>query len=231
MDINIQILIGGRGTGVFLGEQRKDMNECSTSWEDKCCCFPANREEQQGRGYSGAPEDSPAEGKVILKLRHKSADELQRQLKQLPHRRRMPGPHKASVLMCPCKALCLFRARTGVKMKHVKKEHAWCLLSAICHLRSYQQGWEQSQRIINMFEGNHESEPLGQEFLSLSKPFLRHYVFSNACMQRTLEPDPQPSTELLFWLKDHILSNDTIKLMFSRNNWVSGHGAAKLVVM
>lgn len=29
-------------------------------------------------------------------------------------------------------------------------------------------------------------------------------------------------------LKDRIISNDTIKLMFSGNNWVSGHRAAKL---
>lgn len=32
-------------------------------------------------------------------------------------------------------------------------------------------------------------------------------------------------------LKDRILSNDTIKSTFSGNNWVSGLGASKLVVM
>lgn len=65
-------------------------------------------EEQQRRGYSGTPKDTPAEGKAILKLRHKSADESQSQLKQLPHRHSMSDPHdphKISVLMCPCTLL------------------------------------------------------------------------------------------------------------------------------
>lgn len=154
------------------------MNDFSTSWEDKCCCCPANREEQQRRGYSGTPEDSPAEGKAILRLRHKSTDELQGQLKQLPHRRSMPALHKASLLMCPCmlrgkawqmceaqnkrrkssihalkrqrlqtwrfsfSVLCfcrVFFSENESENEVFKKKHAWCLLSATCHLRSYQQ--------------------------------------------------------------------------------------------
>lgn len=48
----------------------------------------------------GTPEDSPAEGKAIVKQRHKSADESQRQLKPL-HSRSMSGPHKTLLPMSP----------------------------------------------------------------------------------------------------------------------------------
>lgn len=144
MDINIQILIGGRGTGVFLGEQRKDMNEWPTSWKDKCCCFPANREEQQRRGYSGTPEDCPPEGKTIFKLRHKSADELKRQLKQLPHRRSMSGPHKAPITdvpvhapVCGDKAGRTHEAQNKRGKSSIHKEtrqslHTWKFSSGFC---------------------------------------------------------------------------------------------------
>lgn len=45
---------------------------------------------QHCRGCAGTPEDLAAEGKTILTLRHKSADELERQLRQPSHRRSMP---------------------------------------------------------------------------------------------------------------------------------------------
>lgn len=45
-----------------------------------------------------------------------------------------------------------------------------------------------------MFEANHESEQLGQDFQSLSKPFLRHYVFSNVCIGQLEILKPQPSS-------------------------------------
>lgn len=46
------------------------------------------------------PQRTPAEGKAILKQRHKSADESQRQLKPL-HSHSMSGPHKTLLLMSP----------------------------------------------------------------------------------------------------------------------------------
>lgn len=78
-----------------------------------------------------------------------------------------------------------------------------------------------------MFEANPEREQLGQEFLRLSKPFLRHYVFSDARIAHILNPQPSSCCDS----KIALFQNDTIKLMFSRNNWVSGDGAAKLAVM
>lgn len=41
---------------------------------------------------------------------------------------------------------------------------------------------KQSQKALNVSEANHESELFIQKCWSLSKPFPRHYVFSNACM-------------------------------------------------
>lgn len=163
----------------------------------------------QRRGYGsggGVPKGSPAEGKAIFKLRHKVQMSYRDNWNSPPHRRSMPGPHKASALLCPRtlqdKAgrtreaqnkrrkssihkvkrqrlhapkistvscfLCVFLGRLGANMRHLgkKKKHAWCVLSAVCHLRTYQQSESQGM-IINMFEGNHESQPLGQEFLSV----------------------------------------------------------------
>lgn len=145
----------------------KDACDCAASCEDKRRCFPANRE--QGGGYIAEPPPPPggrlaAEGKAILTLRHKSADELQ--LEQLPHRSSMPGPRQTSALMCPCTlsgaqnkcrkssflevkrrrraflclALACFPAGMGVKKRYAQEKQPRCLLSAICHLTSYQEG-------------------------------------------------------------------------------------------
>lgn len=87
---------------------------------------------------------------------------------------------------------------SGVKMRYVARKNAPRLLSAVCHLSSYQQSEKQPFGLINMFKADHESEPLGPEFLSLSKPFPRRCAFLDACIRRTLEGRPQPSTKLLF---------------------------------
>lgn len=85
---------------------------------------------------------------------------------------------------------------SGVKTRYALIKNAARSPSAVYHLSSYQQS--EKQPLINMFEANHESEPLGPEFLSLSKPFPRRCAFLDACIRRTLEGRPQPSTELLF---------------------------------
>lgn len=166
MDINIQILIGGRGAGVFLRRATERHQWAVLFLRGQSCCFPANREEQQRRGYSKTPEDPAAEGKPILKLRHESADEPRRQLKHT-HRRSTSGLHKASALMCPCTLpdKAGVRPKTNPEKSSIQEKrrslhawkslgfvfpvivgvnppgmyrHTWCLLSVICHLKSYQ---------------------------------------------------------------------------------------------
>lgn len=71
---------------------------------------------------------------------------------------------------------------------------------------------KQPRRIINMFEANHESEGLSQEFLSLSEFVLRRCVFS---MRRAL-----------------VVADDCAisKKKFQGIIGGSEHGAAKLVL-
>lgn len=122
----------------------------------------ANGEVQHCRGCAGAPEDLAAEGKTILTLRHKSADELERQLSRSPHTdaacRNMPmhaskiwademlGPkqtqQKSSIHQVGTATLAFMSFSVwllGMNMKNVAKKKTACLLSAMCHLSSYQQ--------------------------------------------------------------------------------------------
>lgn len=224
MDINIQILMEGRSTSVFLGEQRKDMNTWFTSWQNKRCSFPANGEAQQHRGYRGTPQDSAAEGKTILKQRRKTAPTLQQQ---------------AWPSLSTSADMSIYVPVCGEDAALWDLWEGFCVLSEsgtlvgndspdICCHASPEPVPAESKQSHRMSENG----LCGRGILtaSLSKPFQRHYVFSNACIA-LLASDLQPSTELLLYLNDRIISNDTIKLMFQRNNWVSGHGAAKLTIM
>lgn len=56
-------------------------------------------------------------------------------------------------------------------------------------------------------------------------------TFLDACIRRALEGGPRLlNRALVLNSKIAFFRQDTINLMSSRNNWVSGRGAAKLVV-
>lgn len=100
----------------------------------------SSKQRTRQRIYSGAPRGRlAAEGKAILKLRHKSADELQRQLEQLPHRSSMPGPRQTSALMCPCTLSgAQYKCRKSSFLEEKRRRRAFCALPS----RASQPEWE-----------------------------------------------------------------------------------------
>lgn len=70
--------MAGRGDGVFVEEtEGKGIPERANGAGSGLM--------QHCRGSAGTPEDLAAEGKAILTLRHNSADEVERQLRQPSH--------------------------------------------------------------------------------------------------------------------------------------------------
>lgn len=196
-----------------------------------------------------------AEGKTILTPGHKSADELERQLRQPSHRRSMPQyahacskdmggqdvrpkANRRKIIHSPgekdhdCFHL-VFRVVAGIKMKNVAKQNAPRLLSAICHLSKLPTEREMPPLcLINMFEENHESTKQLARNSSVCQSHCRDFgTFLDACIRRALEGGPPLlNRALVLNSKIAFFRQDTINLMSSRNNWVSGRGAAKLVV-
>lgn len=72
--------------------------------------------------------------------------------KNRPFQRRKDLGRSAVAFLCCC---------PGVKMRYVAMKNAARLPSAACHLSSYQRSEKQPLGLINVFEANHESEPLG----------------------------------------------------------------------
>lgn len=100
----------------------------------------SSKQRTRQRIYSGAPGGRlAAEGKAILKPRHKSADELQRQLEQLPHRSSMPGPRQTSALMCPCTLSgAQNKCRKSSFLQAKRRRRAFCALPS----RASRPEWE-----------------------------------------------------------------------------------------
>lgn len=183
----------------------------------------ANREAQHCRGCAGTPEDLAAEGKTILTPGRKSADELERQLRQPSHRRSMPqyahacsedmGGQDVRPKANPRKIIhspgekdhdcfhVVFRVVAVIKMRNVAKQNAACLLSAICHLSKLPTEREMPPLcLINMFEENHESTKQLARNSSVCQSHCRDFgAFLDACIRRALGGAAlRSSTELLF---------------------------------
>lgn len=178
----------------------------------------SSKTEQQGRGLNGPPEDPPAEGKDILKLRHKSADESQGRLKQLlrgrclapaKNQRRcararscMLGDHAAPTSEARSKRTPRQRQKTTAQDFCVSGESGMseCQVFKKCfclHLMSPEElpaGRKNGPRGLS--GGWRKTMKVSRTVKTsrLPKPFPRHDVFSGRMRRAT---GAQPSSELL----------------------------------